>query len=66
MELGDKIRSELGDGVIVALLQENRSTIDIDISEWSYLEFGIIVKYKEFGIVHYEKGPLPLTLVERG
>jgi hypothetical protein len=66
VQLGDKVR--LGDragGVVVASIDTDEYTPEHPKTEWEYLKRGVMVKFPEYGLIHYEEAEPDLALVER-
>ena len=64
--LGDRVALGGGaEGVVVAIIDECKYSDDFVPEEWSYLERGLLVKSKEFGLIHYPRVVDDLELLSR-
>jgi hypothetical protein len=53
MEVGNRIRIQGMEGIVVALIGEGKFSPDYSAENWGYLEVGMLVDTAEIGLVHY-------------
>jgi hypothetical protein len=52
MEIGDRVRVDGMNGVVVALPSEGKYASDYPAAAWSYLKVGVLVDTAEAGLIH--------------
>ncbi|UXI67873.1 hypothetical protein [Tahibacter amnicola] len=66
VDLGDEVLlATTSHGVVVAVIDEGKFSKEYTSDEWSYLKYGILVKFNELGLVHIDKPCPDLELVAR-
>lgn len=66
IRLLDQVRSELGPGRVVAIIEKRRYASSLVESEWAYLKTGILIDYDLFGLVEYTDSIADVDLMHRG
>lgn len=66
VRLGDQVK--LGNdsgGVVVCSIDTHEYTAEYPEAQWSHLKKGVMVKFPQFGLIHYEEPEPDLVLVGR-
>jgi len=54
VKVGDKVRIGSADfGVVVGVIEDGSYAQGYPISDWSYLEVGLLVVSRRYGLLHY-------------
>ncbi len=62
--VGDKVLADESEGVVVCVIDTKQFTDEYP-KGWNYLEKGVLVEAKAFGLVHYPETDEDLVLLER-
>lgn len=65
IQVGDVVKMGGSSGIVVCNFESNICISPYNISEWSYLEQGILVDFQLFGIIHMEAIEIDLEFVSR-
>ena len=65
VKVGDRVEVSSGDkGTVVCSLDDNQYTPEYTMEDWSYLGFGVLVKFQQAGLVHYKEYSEDMRLIE--
>lgn len=65
VRLGDRVGLGGREGEVVAIIGEGVFADGLSQAEWAYLESGMLVRFKAFGLIHYRDAEADLVLVAR-
>jgi hypothetical protein len=66
VRIGDRVRMKDGpEGVVVFCVDCNEYSLDYPQDQWDYLGKGVMVKFNDLGLVHYESYDDELELMSR-
>ncbi len=63
--LGDKVRLDGGDGVVVCIIEDSGYSDAYPQSDWGYLQSGALIEFPTRGLVHVVTFDEDITLVAR-
>jgi hypothetical protein len=65
--LGDKVRLGNDDGgVVVCSIDTGDYSDEAPEAQWGYLKRGAVIRFPNFGLIHYETPEPDLVLIARG
>lgn len=66
VQLGDRVRLGSDDGgVVVCSIDLRQYSDECPEKDWSYLKKGILVRFPQFGLIHYPECDPELELIAR-
>lgn len=66
VRLGDRVRLGQDDGgIVVASIDTNEYSDEHPKVQWSYLKKGVMIEFRQYGLIHYEEADPDLRLVSR-
>lgn len=66
VKLGDKVSlGEKRRGEVVCSVDTEEFTTEYPADQWSYLKSGVLIKFDDFGLIHYVEPKEDLRLVSR-
>jgi hypothetical protein len=66
VRLGDRVRLGQDDsGIVVASIDTGDYNAEHPQAQWGYLKTGVLIKFSQWGLIHYERPESDLQLVGR-
>jgi hypothetical protein len=66
VRLGDRVKLGQDDGgMVVASIDTGKYSPEHPEAQWSYLKKGVMIKFPQCGLIHYEKPEPDLQLIGR-
>jgi hypothetical protein len=66
VRLGDRVQLGSDDGgIVVASIDTGHYSAEHPEAQWGYLKKGVMIKFPEYGLIHYEEPEPDLQLIGR-
>jgi len=66
VRLGDRVKLGRDDGgIVVASIDTGQYSAEHPEAQWGYLKKGVMIKFPEYGLIHYEAPEPDLQLIGR-
>lgn len=66
VKLGDHVRLGHDDrGVVVCSIEAGEFTPEFPEAQWAHLKVGFVVRFPNYGVIHYAEAEDDLVLIER-